>query len=99
MHLSDELLKKSIDSFTSVVTERNALVNTALDKQLSVRTQFLQMRIADVEACKDIVRELVSAHYFALEHSLVEDDLLFKRSQLSPQVCSYSCWLCFMVVL
>lgn len=83
---SEDMLKKSIDSFTSVVTERNALVNTALSMQLAVRTQLLQARIVDVEACKDIVKELVAGHYYAQEHSLVEDDLLFKRSQLSPQV-------------
>lgn len=69
-----------------MVTEKSALVSSALDAQLVLRTQFLQSRIDDVEVCKDIVKDLVSAHFYGQEHSLVEDDLLFKRSQLSPQV-------------
>jgi hypothetical protein len=57
-----------------------------LQTQLQHRTQFLQSRIDDVEQCKDVVKELVASHAHALEHKLKEEDLLFKRASLTPEV-------------
>lgn len=61
-------------------------VEEALKQQLQFRTQFLQGRVDDVDQCKDVVKELVASHAHAQEKKLKEDDLVFKRSVLSPEV-------------
>ena len=70
-------------------------VASELHACLEHRTQFLQSRIDEVEACKDIVRQLVASHAYALQNSLVEEDLLFKRSSLEPEVdfCLVLCYI------
>jgi hypothetical protein len=50
--------------------------------------------VDDVENCKSVVKDLVAGHQHALEHHLEEDDLMFKRSTLSPAVCNYTCRSC-----
>ncbi len=82
--------------FISVLASRDAtaraeLVTNGLQACLEHRTQFLQSRIDEVEACKDIVRQLVASHAHALRNSLVDEDLLFKRSSLEPEVNWSSC--------
>lgn len=61
-------------------------MNAALVESLEFRNEFLQSRIDDVENCKDIVKSVIAAHAHALANGLVEEDLLFKRSVLSPEV-------------
>jgi hypothetical protein len=61
-------------------------VEDILQTQLQHRTQFLQSRIDDVEQCKEVVKELVASHAHALDHKLKEEDLLFKRASLTPEV-------------
>lgn len=66
-------------------SERSEHISESSHKCLEARTQFLQSRIDEVEACKDVVKQLVASHAHALAHALVEEDLLFKRSNLAPE--------------
>ena len=70
----------------SLTGEQAAEVQATLDRQLAVRNRFLQLRIDDVEACKAIVRELVASHAHAVQNNLTQDDLLYNRAALTPQV-------------
>lgn len=71
---------------TPVAGKRSHSTEEVLRAQLQVRSDFLQSRVDDVEACKDAIRELVELYGHALDHRLKDDDLLFNRASLTPQV-------------
>jgi hypothetical protein len=79
-----DLSKRSVDSVHSAQSEAKSIVEGKLKEQLQFRHQLLEARVDDVNVCKDIIKDLVANHAHALQHKLVEGDLKFKRSILSP---------------
>ena len=83
----NELMKKSLDSMSSVDTANLSTIDARQHEQLDFRSNFMQSRVEDVDRCVQIVTDVISAHAFAMERGLKEEDLMFKRSSLTPQVC------------